>query len=216
MLHHFILVWFDWVQQGGYAGVILLMAMESSIIPVPSETVIPPAAFLATQPGSHMSVMGVVLAGTFGSWLGAAASYWVARWLGRVLVVKWGAYFFISEEKFARAEHWVHRYEAGGIFFARMLPVIRHLISIPAGIIRMGFGVFSAMTLAGSALWCAVLAWFGKTVITKQMMADPVQMVAELKYKSHWILIAILALCLLYFAGMKLTAAPAKPKPKRL
>ena len=73
-----------------------------------------------------------------------------------------GAFFFISEDKLIRAEHWVHRYESGGIFFARLLPVIRHLISIPAGIIRMPFGVFSVMTITGSAIWCFVLAEFGK------------------------------------------------------
>ena len=71
----------------------------------------------------------------------------------------------ITEEKLERAEHWLHRYEAGGIFFARLLPVIRHLISIPAGIIRMNFGVFSIMTVAGSAIWCTVLAIFGQQVL---------------------------------------------------
>src|SRR5205809_5195882 len=136
MLHHFIQVWFDWVQQWGYLGVVLLMAMESSIFPVPSEVVIPPAAYMAMRPDAHMTVWGVILAGTFGSWLGSAITYWISRWVGRVVIVKWGRYFLISEEKLERAEHWVHRYEAGGIFFARLLPVIRHLISIPAGIIR--------------------------------------------------------------------------------
>jgi len=213
MFHHFFIVWFDWVQQWGYLGVILLMAMESSIIPVPSEVVIPPAAFLATQPGSHMTVWGVVLAGTFGSWLGAAITYWISRWIGRVVIVKFGGYFMISEKKLEMAEQWVHRYEAGGIFFARLLPVIRHLISIPAGIIRMGFGIFSVMTIIGSAIWCGVLAYFGQKVITPAMMKDPVTMVAELKHQSHLIIGAILVLCVLYFVVLKLTAKPEPSKP---
>jgi membrane protein DedA with SNARE-associated domain len=205
MLHHWIEVWFHWVEQGGYAGVIALMAMESSIFPVPSEVVIPPAAFLASHAGSSMSVWGVVLAGTFGSWLGAAITYWVSRGVGRVVIVTWGKYLLISEAKLERAEHWVHRYEAGGIFFARLLPVIRHLISIPAGIIRMNFKVFSAMTIFGSAIWCTVLAWFGNKVITDEMMKDPASMVVALKHQSHWIILAVLVMCALYFVVMRLT-----------
>lgn len=210
MLHHYIQVWFDWVQQWGYLGVILLMAMESSIFPVPSEVVIPPAAYMAMRPDAHMTLWGVILAGTFGSWLGATVTYWISRAVGRVVIVKWGRYFFISEEKLARAERWVHRYEAGGIFFARLLPVIRHLISIPAGIIRMEFRMFTSMTVIGSALWCSVLAWFGSNVITDEMMASPESMVAELKHKSHWIVLGVLVLCVLYLLVMKLTAKPQK------
>lgn len=211
MLHQLFIDWFHWVENWGYLGVILLMAMESSVIPVPSEIVIPPAAFLATQPGAHMTIWGVVLAGTFGSWLGATVSYWVSRWVGRVVIVKFGGYFLVSEKKLEMAEHWVHRYEAGGIFFARLLPVVRHLISIPAGIIRMGFGVFSVMTILGSAAWCCVLAWFGQKVITEPMMSDPIQMIAELKHKSHLIIGGVLVLCILYFVVMKLTEKPEKP-----
>lgn len=210
MMHQLFIDWFHWVENWGYLGVIILMAMESSVIPVPSEIVIPPAAYLATQPGSGMTLWGVVLAGTFGSWLGAAASYWISRWVGRAIIVKFGGYVMISEKKLEMAEHWVHRYEAGGIFFARLLPVVRHLISIPAGIIRMGFGVFSVMTIIGSAVWCCVLAWFGQKVITPAMMSDPIQMVAELKHKSHLIIGGILVLCILYFVVLKLTAKPVK------
>lgn len=209
-MHQLFITWFHWVEQWGYLGVILLMAMESSIIPVPSELVIPPAVYLALQPGSHMTVWGVVLAGTFGSWLGAAASYWISRWLGRVFVVKFGGYFMISEKKLEMAEHWVHRYEAGGVFFARLLPVIRHLISIPAGIIRMGFGVFSVMTIIGSAIWCSVLAWLSPKVITPELMQSQnvTEMITQLKHQSHIILAIVLALCVLYFLVVRLTAKP--------
>ena len=202
-MHHLLQIWFGWVQQWGYLGIILLMAMESSIIPVPSEIVIPPAAFLATQ--GKFALWGVIAAGTFGSWLGASVSYWVALWLGRLLIVKWGGVFLLSEDKLARAERWVRRYQAGGIFFARLLPVIRHLISIPAGIVRMNFAVFSLMTIFGSALWCAVLAWFGQTAITADMLRDPAGLTAALKAKSHLIIAAVLVLCVLYFLVLRLT-----------
>jgi membrane protein DedA with SNARE-associated domain len=202
-MHHLLQIWFGWVQQWGYPGIVLLMAMESSIFPVPSEIVIPPAAFLATQ--GRFNVWGVIAAGTFGSWMGASVTYWVSRWLGRIVIVKWGRFFMISEAKLIRAENWLHRYEAGGVFFARLLPVIRHLISIPAGIVRMNFTTFSVMTFVGSALWCGVLAWFGQTAITPEMLHDPESMASALKAKSHLIVAAVLVLCVLYFVAMRLT-----------
>ena len=152
MLHELLHTWLGWVQNWGYPGVIILMAMESSIFPVPSEIVIPPAAILAAS-GGKMSIAGVIVAGTFGSWLGSAITYWVALFVGRPVVLKWGKYFFIPPDKLERAERFMRRYEGGGIFFARLLPVIRHLISIPAGIIRMGFMKFSALTITGAAIW---------------------------------------------------------------
>ena len=210
--HHLVITWFGWVHDGGYWAIIALMAMESSIFPVPSEVVIPPAAFYIAE--GRMSFLGVVLAGTFGSWLGSAITYWVSRWLGRVVIVRFGKYFFISEQKLEMAEHWMHRYEAGGIFFARLLPVIRHLISIPAGIVRMGFGMFSAMTVAGSFIWCLVLAKLGEVARQKEPgLLDPQhpeKMIAFIKGQSHGIILIILALAALYFVVLKLTAKPAK------
>ncbi len=208
-----IVIWFHWVNQWGYLGIILLMAMESSIFPVPSEVVIPPAAFLIAQ--GKMSFWGVVLAGTVGSYLGSVITYWIARWLGRAVVVRWGKYFFVSEHKLERAEHWMHRYEAGGIFFARLLPVIRHLISIPAGIVRMGFGMFSLMTVIGSFLWCVVLAWLGAEAqrVQPNLINDPQGLILFIKHQSHWIVLGIAALAVLYFVMLKLTAKPENPTP---
>jgi membrane protein DedA with SNARE-associated domain len=152
---------------------------------------------------------GVIAAGTFGSWLGAALSYWVAWWLGRVFIARWGRYFLISERKLEQAERWLHRYEAGGIFFARLLPVIRHLISIPAGIIRMNFATFSIMTLAGSATWCSVLAWFGQKVLTRPMIEskDAAALIRAVKESGnfHTIVIACVAVTCLYLLVVRLT-----------
>ena len=217
-MHQLFFLWFDWVQKGGYLGIIALMAMESSIFPVPSEVVIPPAAYWAAQ--GQMNFWGVIAAGTFGSWLGSAITYLVARWLGRIVVVKWGKYIFISEEKLVRAEHWLHRYEAGGIFFARLLPVIRHLISIPAGFIRMDFKVFSLVTVVGSALWCTVLAYYGKFVLADyaaknpNWMKDPSGFVNFIKSQSHWVILGVLVLCICYFGVMRLTSKSAQSVPE--
>ena len=202
-------MYLGWVENWGYPGVIILMAMESSIFPVPSEVVIPPAAIIAAS-GGKMSVFGVIVAGTFGSWLGSAITYWVALFVGRPVVLKWGKYFFIPPDKLERAERFMRRYEGGGIFFARLLPVIRHLISIPAGIIRMGFLKFSILTTVGAAIWCSVLAWLGQKVgkgLEPNKAIDPVELVKSIKAESHWIIAAVLVVCGLYFVGMKLTAS---------
>jgi membrane protein DedA with SNARE-associated domain len=210
-LHSLIPVYLGWVENWGYPGIIILMAMESSIFPVPSEIVIPPAAILAASTGK-MSIFGVIVAGTFGSWLGSAITYWVALFVGRPVVERWGKYFFIPPDKLARAERFMHRYESGGIFFARLLPVLRHLISIPAGIIRMGFLKFSILTTVGAALWCSVLAWLGGRVGEKLQAAgqdplDPKALVDAVKHESHSVIAVVLIVCVLYFLAMKLTSA---------
>jgi membrane protein DedA with SNARE-associated domain len=217
MLHDLIAIWFGWVQDWGYLGVVVLMAMESSIFPVPSEVVIPPAAIVAAAGDGRMTLTGVILAGTFGSWLGSAITYWVSLWVGRALIVKWGKWVHITEEKVARAERFVHRYESGGVFFARLLPVIRHLISIPAGIIRMGFLKFSVMTTVGAAIWCSVLAWLGGKVgrDNPEILKDPEALIHAVKRESIPILVAVAVVCVLYVLAMKLTAPKDAAQPQR-
>src|SRR5947208_4860933 len=117
-MHHLLEIRFSWVLTGGYIGIVVLMAMESSIFPVPSEVVIPPAAFLAAQ--GKLSFTGVVLAGTLGSYLGAAITYWISRLIGRPLIVRYGRYVLVSPKRLEQAEHWLTRYESGGVFFARL------------------------------------------------------------------------------------------------
>jgi len=155
----------DWYQDalasGGYWLVALLMAVESSIVPLPSEVVIPPAAHLAHTTEGGMTVWGVGLAGTIGSWLGATVMYWAARWAGRPLVLRFGKYFLISPEKVEGAERWAAKFGSMGVFMSRLLPVVRHLIGIPAGIVRMNYLAYSLYTLLGSAIWCSALCWVG-------------------------------------------------------
>jgi membrane protein DedA with SNARE-associated domain len=210
MLHDLIVLWFGWVHDWGYAGIVVLMAMESSIFPVPSEVVIPPAAFWAAQ--GRMNVWGVIAAGTIGSWIGAAATYWVSRSVGRAVVARWGRWFLITPDKLDRAERFMHRYEAGGIFFSRLLPVVRHLIGIPAGLVRMDFRIFSIMTVLGSALWCGALAWFGQKVgrDNPDALKDPMALMAAVKAEAHWVLLAVVVLIALYAITMRLTAPPTR------
>src|SRR5437773_12517707 len=109
-MHHLLETWFHWVLTGGYLGIIVLMAMESSIFPVSSEVVIPPAAFLAAQ--GKLNFAGVILAGTLGSFLGSAITYWGSRLIGRPLSTKYGRFVLLTPKKLERAEHWLARYEA--------------------------------------------------------------------------------------------------------
>jgi membrane protein DedA with SNARE-associated domain len=147
------------LQTGGYPYLILLMALESSFVPLPSEFIIPPAVLLVTAGHSTMSLPGIVVAATFGSWIGASFMYWASRIAGRPLVARYGRFLLITPEKVARAERWSQRFGSFGIFLSRMLPVVRHLIGIPAGIVRMHYGKFSFYTVLGSGLWCGVLSY---------------------------------------------------------
>jgi len=155
----------DWylakLQTGGYPLIALLMAMESSIIPLPSEVIIPPAAHLAYTNQANFSIVGIIIAGTVGSWLGATVMYWAARLAGRPLVMRYGSYVLISSAKVEGAERWAQHYGSMGIFISRLLPVVRHLIGIPAGIVRMNFKLYSLFTILGSAIWCGVLCYVG-------------------------------------------------------
>lgn len=226
MLHSLIETWFHWVHDWGYTGVILLMAMESSIFPVPSELVVPPAAILAAQNGGGgMTFWGVVIAGTVGSYIGSAITYCVSLAVGRPLIMKYGKFFFMPPAKVERAERFMHRYESGGIFFARLLPVLRHLISIPAGIIRMNFLKFSILTTVGAAIWCYVLAVLGLRVGQKlspeQLEAlkvgkgvDLSQLIGAVKHEALWVMVTIIAVCVLYFVAMRLTTKSAGAAPQ--
>ena len=209
-MHHLLEIWFGWVLSGGYIGIIVLMAMGSTPIPVPAEAVLPPAAFLAAQ--GKLSFSGVILAGSFGAYLGAAAMYWISRWIGRPLVLRYGRFVLLTPAKVEAAERWLSRYESGGVFFARLLPVVRHLISIPAGIVRMNFATFSLVTLAGSAISCGILAYLGRYAyqVEPQLLNEPEALVHFIKAKSFVILLVILAFATLYMVTMRLMKPASK------
>lgn len=143
----------------GYAGIVALMAMESSILPVPSELVMPPAGYWVAK--GQMNMWLVLACGTIGSILGALANYWVAQLLGRAFVRRFGRYVLLSERSLERAERFFADHGEISTLVGRLLPVVRHLISIPAGIARMPLPRFVLFTGLGAFAWCAVLAWIG-------------------------------------------------------
>lgn len=143
----------------GYPGIVALMAMESSILPVPSELVMPPAGYWVAK--GRMNVWVVLACGTIGSILGALANYWAAQLLGRAFVRRFGRYVLLSERSLERAERFFAAHGEISTLVGRLLPVVRHLISIPAGIARMPLRRFILFTGVGAFAWCAVLTWIG-------------------------------------------------------
>jgi len=189
-----LIAWYlNALDQGGYGLVALLMAIESSIAPLPSELVIPPAAHLAHTTG-RFSLVGLVIAGAVGSWLGASVMYWVSQLAGRPLVLAFGKYCFITPDKVQGAERWAAHYGPFGIFCARLLPVVRHLIGIPAGIVRMNYLKYSLYTLAGSAIWTAVLCWVGV-----KAGQDPKLLAGDMHQITRWLIGAVLVLGAMYY-----------------
>lgn len=143
----------------GYVGLVLLMAMESSVLPVPSELVMPPAGYLAYQ--GEMNIWIALACGIVGSMAGAYANYWVAARLGRWVFVRYGRFVLLTERSLKRTEKFFASHGEIATFVGRLFPVIRHLISIPAGLARMRLDKFFLYTAAGAGIWCAVLLGIG-------------------------------------------------------
>lgn len=150
----------------GYGGLVLLMAIESSILPLPSELVMPPAGYLAAK--GRMDPWLAVAAGTLGSVLGAVVNYYMALWIGEPVLRRFGKYVLISEKSLNRTEAYFARHGEISTFVGRLLPVIRHLISIPAGLARMNLGRFAFFTALGAGIWCSVLTYIGWFVGTHE------------------------------------------------
>lgn len=149
----------DTVGRLGYAGVILLMALESSFVPFPSEVVVPPAGYLASL--GQMNIFLVILSGITGSILGSLLNYWIASRFGRDFLLRYSKYFFINTEKFAKFEVFFNTHGEITTFVGRLIPVIRQYISFPAGLVRMNLKKFIFYTGLGAAIWCTLLAYVG-------------------------------------------------------
>jgi len=146
----------------GYVGILLLMAMESSLFPVPSELVVPPAGYLASQ--GQMNIWLVIFFSTLGSLIGALFNYAIAYYLGRPWILRYGKYFLIPPEKFAKVESFFLRHGEISTFTGRLVIVVRHLISLPAGLSKMDLKRFTIFTLVGSFIWVSILAYIGYIV----------------------------------------------------
>lgn len=180
----------------GYPGIFLLMAVESSVIPFPSEVVMPPAGYLVSQ--GKMNPWLVVLAGGLGSLTGAYANYYGARYLGRPLLLQYGRFIGLAEAKLDRAEQFFAQHGEISTFVGRLIPVIRQLISVPAGLARMNHARFALYTTLGASIWCAVLAWIG------YIIGDNQEMIAAMSRQAvAWALTGCLALVAGYLYWQK-------------
>ncbi|MBO4715573.1 MAG: DedA family protein [Verrucomicrobia bacterium] len=199
----------DWykgtLDSGGYMLIGLLMAMESTVVPIPSELIIPPAAMMVKA--GRFTMMGITLAGGLGSWIGASIMYWAARLAGRPLILKYGKYILIPQAKVVLAEKWAQQFGPIGVFFSRLLPVVRHLIGIPAGIVRMDFTRYSLYTLVGSVLWTGVLCWIGV-----KAGEDEALMQGELHRVTIWALGAFVILGAMYYFLVHRQIQKVKPE----
>jgi membrane protein DedA with SNARE-associated domain len=159
----------------GYWGIVLLMAIESSFLPLPSEVIIPPAAYLAEQ--GRMNIFLVIIFGALGSVLGASFNYLIGRLIGQTLIYKLADHrlakiFFINSQKLKKAEIYFLKSANLSTFVGRLIPGIRHLISIPAGFFRMDFKQFILYTFSGSLLWCSILAFLGYAFGSNKQMLE--------------------------------------------
>jgi membrane protein DedA with SNARE-associated domain len=157
---HVFLNWLiDTIGTVGYPGIMLLMFIESTFIPLPSELVIPPAGYLISQ--NQMSWAGVILSGTIGSVLGAIFNYAIAIFFGRPFILKYGKYFGVSQNHFEKGETFFLKHGHISTFIGRLILGVRHYISFPAGLCRMNLLEFSFYTAFGAGIWVWILAYIG-------------------------------------------------------
>jgi membrane protein DedA with SNARE-associated domain len=170
MLDHVVQWIVNVVGQWGYPGVVIMMFLESSCFPFPSEVVMIPAGYLSSpaylqspgyQPGHEMTMWVAIVMGIIGSWLGALFNYYLALFLGRPLLLKWGKYFFVSEKNFEKGERFFRKHGEIGTFTARLVPVVRQYISLSAGLVRMNMARFLFYTGLGAGIWITILTQVG-------------------------------------------------------
>ena len=176
-----------------YWTVLVLMAIESSVIPLPSEVVVPPAAYFSLQANSSLDFWVVILVATAGAYLGSVINYGLSMIIGRPIIYafadsKVGHFLHLSKEKMERAELYFQKKGSISIFFGRLLPAVRHLISIPAGLSRMNFGTFSMFTIIGAGIWNVILAGLG--YLLYRVVPDDSQFFAQLEHYNHYLKIA--------------------------
>ncbi len=196
---------FSWfVDNASYLFVFLFMLVESSFVPFPSEVVVPPAAYLAcASPDSGMNVWLVVVFATLGALCGAYVNYFLALWIGRPVVYRFadsriGHACLIDREKVEKAEKYFDDHGAVSTFVGRLIPAIRQLISIPAGLSRMNLAVFSAFTALGALVWNAVLAGLGYWLSLHVSLPQLFDKVEEYNRYLTWAGYGLLAICVAY------------------
>ena len=196
-----------------YYIVLFLMMLESTVFPVPSEIVVPPAAYHAAASG-ELNIFILILAATLGACLGASINYFVSLWVGKPIVYKFansrvGHMLLLTQEKVQKAERYFNAHGAVSTFIGRLIPVIRHLISIPAGLAKMPYGRFIAFTALGAGIWNCFLAALGfylQRVLPEDQLIDTVT-----KY-SHEVGYTLLGLVVAFIAFLVIKSAIKKKK----
>jgi membrane protein DedA with SNARE-associated domain len=195
MLESFIHWLLDRFRDLGYPGIVILMAIESSFLPLPSELVMPPAGYWAAK--GELNFVVAIACGVLGSITGALANYGLAHWLGRAVVRRIGKYVAISDRSLERSERYFAEHGEISTFMGRMLPVVRHLISIPAGLARMNLAKFITFTGLGALVWCTVLTWIGWFIGRKEDVIITVLDQQAQTYAGRAVLILLPALGLI-------------------
>ncbi len=157
---------FDW----GYLGIFIMMAIESSFIPFPSEIVLIPAGYLASK--GEMNIVFIMTSALSGSMIGAFTNYYLALLLGRKILVKYGKYFFIKEQTLQKMDDFFLKHGHISTFVGRLIPGIRQLISVPAGIAKMNLAVFATYTALGAGIWALILTLIGYFIGENQELID--------------------------------------------
>ena len=182
-----------------YGTITLLMAVESSFVPLPSEIVIPPAAYIAREPDSNLNIYLIILFGTLGALIGATFNYFLALFLGRPLMYKFaeskvGKLFLLSQEKIQKTEAYFNNKGKISTFIGRLIPSVRHLISIPAGLARMNYGAFALFTVLGAFIWNICLALMG------YLAHGQADLINKYSHELSLIILGLLGLAVIYFA----------------
>ncbi len=179
------------IAKTGYAGVFFLMVLESMVAPVPSEAVMPFAGFLWFQ--KTFTLWGIIVASTAGSLVGSLISYWIGAYGGRAIVERYGKYLLLNTHHLDVTERFFARYGTKAVFASRFIPVVRHLISIPAGVGKMPLGKFCLYTIFGAGLWNGFLAWVGYA------LGQNWQSVQRYGHAIDIVVVVVIIFTLLYF-----------------
>lgn len=202
-----VINWYD--HNMNYATITALMTIESSFIPFPSEIVVPPAAAISTQPNSKLNIYLIVFFATIGAILGALINYILAMTLGRAIIYKFadsklGKMCLLSSEKIEKAEHYFNNHGAISTFIGRLIPGIRQLISVPAGLARMSILPFILYTALGAGIWNCVLAAIGYAV------GDNMELINKYSHQIGGVILAIIALCVVFYVIKKIIKSRRK------
>jgi membrane protein DedA with SNARE-associated domain len=190
----------------GYGGIVLLMAIESACIPLPSEIIMPFAGYLVYQ--GQMTLHGAALAGAIGCVVGSIPAYYLGQYGGRPIIEKYGRYVLLSHRELDFADRLFQRYGQWVVFVGRLLPIIRTFIAFPAGMSRMPMGKFIAYTFVGSYPWCLGLAWVGAK-LGEAWHTDP--RVKAIYHRFELAIVVVGAAAFAWFVWHKLKEARRAP-----